>query len=680
MTSRKFFHLAAVCLVILLALTSCDGDDPASSSDPCHGNCLPTQVCDQGQCVACTSNAHCTSAAAPICRLADNICVQCAQDSQCGSGLVCDNAQCVADEGGGNCESDADCEGSDVCIAGACQICRLGTCNEAGDSRCQSETIGGDTSWALCASGSCASGACQDVQECEPGSCHTGTARCSNAGQIEECGIGEICQKNVCKDSFSEYDCTPNQCASTDASCSSSGEIIDCGSGQSCSDNACVSNCGNGRIDNGEDCDGSNLNGKACATLSAYAFTGGELSCSPTCTFDTSACSVAGGIAAAREAAKAAGSTATAVEIQITDAVATYVRAAIGQDEAGFFLQASPTGPAIFVNASGGNASPAIGDKISLTATEVVLDEVCRISKYSNYSREASNINIAANYIQDVSKAKDIDDIDSYESEIIEALVTLTGAFGSIGNAGTGFQKAPIMTQGYTPTEPSRDFVLRVPEAIANEIAAEAAKLSKKLVGCQVYFDQGIYWAYMTSRYSDTQLTIYDPNANYVMDCDGAEDLPEIPTTWDYTETFDSIETIADDYTTENSWVSDGISWNVVGRTEMIQEPNDYSINGQGVILRGTANNTAILASGLTRGIGQIAFEHRMWSGTTAVSIEVFDSVGKSLGTHVSENISGSEVGTFNVNIGNAGIASFKITNSNKNRIIIDDVRWTNAQ
>jgi len=46
-------------------------------------------------------------------------------------------------------------------------------------------------------------------------------------------------------------------------------------------------NCGNGRLDPGEQCDGTNLFGRDCATL---GFTGGTLACRPDCLFDTSHC------------------------------------------------------------------------------------------------------------------------------------------------------------------------------------------------------------------------------------------------------------------------------------------------------------------------------------------------------------------------------------------------------
>jgi cysteine-rich repeat protein len=48
----------------------------------------------------------------------------------------------------------------------------------------------------------------------------------------------------------------------------------------------CEVACGNGDVDAGEDCDGTNLNGKSCAS---EGFAGGDLSCDG-CSFDTTAC------------------------------------------------------------------------------------------------------------------------------------------------------------------------------------------------------------------------------------------------------------------------------------------------------------------------------------------------------------------------------------------------------
>jgi hypothetical protein len=49
-------------------------------------------------------------------------------------------------------------------------------------------------------------------------------------------------------------------------------------------------NCGNGALDAGEQCDGTNLGGASCSSL---GFPGGTLSCTAACTFNTSACTPA---------------------------------------------------------------------------------------------------------------------------------------------------------------------------------------------------------------------------------------------------------------------------------------------------------------------------------------------------------------------------------------------------
>ena len=688
MTSRRSFSWAVVCLLSLLALAACGGGEESSSDDdPCDGKCLSNQVCDQGQCVACTSDAHCTSAAAPVCRLADNVCVECVQDTQCGLGEVCDNSQCVTAGGetGDECATDDECAGDEVCVSGSCQVCRIGTCNADSDSRCQSATIGGETSWELCDSGICEDGACQDVQECEPGACHSESARCTNAGKIEACGSDTVCENNVCKDPTSDLDCTPNQCASSDARCSAAGEILECESNETCTNNTCVATafCGNNQIDSGEECDGSALNNKTCTTVSD-SFDGGTLSCAADCTFDISNCTElpvppdplpSSGIAEARTAAKTAGATATTASIAIENAVVTYVRPAIGQDDAGFFIQAEKTGPAIFVNASAGSESPAVGDTISFTATQVVFDEVARISAYSNYTKKSSGLSINdSNFIQGISDVTDITDIDNYESEIVWGMVTLTSTF-SYSN--TGFKRASIKTDGYTPATPSRDFVLRMPDGAAAAIEANVASLNKKdVIGCQVIFDRAMYWGYTSGTYHDTQLSLYeaDEDGDYYFDCNGAEDLPS---SFDYTETFDSITTVDGGYKGEYTWTSNGISWSASGRTQMDNNGTDYSINGQGIILK-AAN--VVQASGLTKGVKNFTFDYRMWNNTTVATVEFFNASGTSLGKVDTGTVSNTTAATFSQDVNYTDAASFKITVSNDNRLIIDNIRWTNAK
>src|ERR1041385_7610599 len=52
--------------------------------------------------------------------------------------------------------------------------------------------------------------------------------------------------------------------------------------------------CGNGKIDKGEDCDGTKLNNVTCSSMS-MGMKSGTLKCSKACKFDTSGCTSGGG-------------------------------------------------------------------------------------------------------------------------------------------------------------------------------------------------------------------------------------------------------------------------------------------------------------------------------------------------------------------------------------------------
>jgi cysteine-rich repeat protein len=54
--------------------------------------------------------------------------------------------------------------------------------------------------------------------------------------------------------------------------------------------------CGNARLDPGEQCDGQNLGGFTCETLPGLEFTGGQLLCTAGCSMDTSACTGGSGL------------------------------------------------------------------------------------------------------------------------------------------------------------------------------------------------------------------------------------------------------------------------------------------------------------------------------------------------------------------------------------------------
>jgi hypothetical protein len=60
-----------------------------------------------------------------------------------------------------------------------------------------------------------------------------------------------------------------------------------------------VPECGNGILDQGEECDGNELDEAVCtdfANAATFKFTGGTLGCADDCTFDTDACEFCGGL------------------------------------------------------------------------------------------------------------------------------------------------------------------------------------------------------------------------------------------------------------------------------------------------------------------------------------------------------------------------------------------------
>jgi peptidoglycan-associated lipoprotein len=91
----------------------------------------------------------------------DNKCVQCNEDSQCGSGKRCNQHACVAKA---ECTSDDQCPAGKVCQAGQCKAC-------ASDSECGP-------------GGSCLAGACQKAKKCS---------------KDDDCADDEDCVQGYCQ-------------------------------------------------------------------------------------------------------------------------------------------------------------------------------------------------------------------------------------------------------------------------------------------------------------------------------------------------------------------------------------------------------------------------------------------------------------------------------------------------
>ena len=145
---------------------------------------------------------------------------------------------------------------------------------------------------------------------------------------------------------------------------------------------------------------------------------------------------------------------------------------------------------------------------------------------------------------------------------------------------------------------------------------------------------------------------------------------------WNYTQTFDSITSVANKYETENTFEENSITWSVKGRTKMNDTAGDFSIDGQGVIFKYNSSvPNYIKATGLTKGIKTLAFDYRSWgqsgdSGTIKITAGSF-----------SEEISFKKDQTTpqpHTATVNAAATEFTIESTKGGRIIIDNVRWTN--
>jgi hypothetical protein len=152
-----------------------------------------------------------------------------------------------------------------------------------------------------------------------------------------------------------------------------------------------------------------------------------------------------------------------ATNLSIDRATVTYVKALLGSDLAGFFIQGSKPGPALFiaVDPAGLTPQPVAGDEVTFTITQMGTSQGLRqASQISNYVRHAA-LKPLAGLVQPASSVTDlVTAVDSYESELISLNGVITGSFGA---AGTGFESAIIDTVGISGNS---NFRLRLPAAL----------------------------------------------------------------------------------------------------------------------------------------------------------------------------------------------------------------------
>ncbi|HEY8432945.1 MAG TPA: lamin tail domain-containing protein [Sandaracinaceae bacterium] len=180
---------------------------------------------------------------------------------------------------------------------------------------------------------------------------------------------------------------------------------------------------------------------------------------------------IGGGAATSAQIQAVRDATPGTIDLAIDDAIVTYVKPNIGDDPAGFFLQAEPTGPAIFVRIDPATLTPApeVGQVVDLRATDTATEqgrrEIVAIG-IGSWNVESSGHDVTF-LTQDVSGVDLEAMLDDFESELVTATFSLRGAFRP---AGAGFQKISIDTAAL-PT--SSTLTLRLPDALVSTLTFE---------------------------------------------------------------------------------------------------------------------------------------------------------------------------------------------------------------
>ena len=199
----------------------------------------------------------------------------------CDTGMVC----CQHDDENYYCTLEDECDGD------------VDTCGNNiidGDDQCDFDYFDPTCLTHDCYVWKSNDGYCSDrnagLLTCDRTSCETSDASCTCGNDADTLDSGEVC----------DYNADGVIIKSDSSTCLSlTGNDGTLGCKSDCSDyDETMCTCGNGDIDDGEECDGSNLDGKTCASISIDGPENkGTLLCNPeTCKFDVSHCTCGDGI------------------------------------------------------------------------------------------------------------------------------------------------------------------------------------------------------------------------------------------------------------------------------------------------------------------------------------------------------------------------------------------------
>lgn len=149
---------------------------------------------------------------------------------------------------------------------------------------------------------------------------------------------------------------------------------------------------------------------------------------------------------------------------------------------------------------------------------------------------------------------------------------------------------------------------------------------------------------------------------------------PSFTGSWDYTQDFENLpesEVAEDRYTAVLDFEENGISWKMQGRRDM----DNRNIDGQGLIMRKDDKGTCyIQASNISDGVKTLAFSWRSWGSSDAGKMKI--KVGNM--EEIMEFSALTDVQNYELNVENASADVIRIESMEDERIIIDNLRWTN--
>ena len=165
------------------------------------------------------------------------------------------------------------------------------------------------------------------------------------------------------------------------------------------------------------------------------------------------------------------------VDIPVATVMVTAARSEIGNDVAGFFVQATRLGPGLFIAHDPGAAGVTAGSLVTFTATDCGDSYGQRIVTGVT-SLEVLGRGDISTMVQEVGEAADlVDGIDDYEAELLSASLTLRSGMAF---AGGGFVAAAVDTSALSESA----LRLRLPETMQERLNSRptAMKISPRSV------------------------------------------------------------------------------------------------------------------------------------------------------------------------------------------------------